>query len=247
MRLTVVGCGDAFAAGGRGSTCYHVESEGHVFALDFGASALVCGKRLGLDMAQIDAVVLSHLHGDHFGGLPFLILDGHMGARRTRPLTIYGPPGTQARLEALCEALFPGMGSNRLRYDLRVEEVQPGVQTLAGPLRLVTAEVVHKSGAPSTAVRVEHGGRVLAFSGDTEWTPALLPITQGADLFICECYRFEGTVSGHLSYEAVRAARGVLGAKRILLTHMSDAAHARRAEMEAEGFLVAGDGLVLDV
>src|SRR5690349_7987837 len=108
MRLTVVGCGDAFGSGGRANTCFWIESGDITVALDFGATSLVALKRLSLPPSRIDLVVLSHLHGDHFGGLPFLLLDGHFEGRRDKPLTIIGPVGTAERLRAAAEIFFPG-------------------------------------------------------------------------------------------------------------------------------------------
>ena len=112
MRLTVVGCGDAFGSGGRSNTCYRLETGGITATLDFGASAPVGLHKLGLSAADIDLIFLSHLHGDHFGGLPFLLLDGQFVDRRAKPLLIVGPPGTRARLDAAMEVLFPRMGEN---------------------------------------------------------------------------------------------------------------------------------------
>ncbi|TCT02418.1 MBL fold metallo-hydrolase [Aquabacter spiritensis] len=247
MRLTVIGCGDAFGSGGRGNSCFHLAADRLSVALDFGASALVDAKRRGVDPAGLDAVILSHLHGDHFGGLPFLLLDGQYGARRIKPLTIVGPPGTAARLADLCEAMFPGMTGTTWRYAHEVREVAPGSAVTLGGLVVGSAEVVHKSGAPSTALRIAGEGRIIAFSGDTEWTEALLPIAAGADLFICECYRFDGAPTGHMAYETLAARDAELGAKRILLTHMSAAMWARRAEVDGARFQVAEDGLTIDV
>lgn len=114
----MAGCGDAFGSGGRSNSCYLVEAAGMLVALDFGASAPVALKRMKVDTARIDMVVLSHLHGDHFGGLPTLLLDGALAQRRSRPLAIIGPPGTRARLGALMEVLYPGMGATPLAIRL---------------------------------------------------------------------------------------------------------------------------------
>lgn len=247
MRLTVVGCGDAFGSGGRSNTCYRLESGGITATLDFGASAPVGLHRLGLSAADIDLIFLSHLHGDHFGGLPFLLLDGQFVDRRAKPLLIVGPPGTRVRLDAAMEVMFPRMGENAWRFDWEVVEVEPGSTTKHGPFTLTTAQVVHPSGAPSTALRLTDGARTVAFSGDTEWTEALLPIAAGADLFICESYMFEGSPVGHMAYRTIAERREDLAAKRILLTHMSDGMWARRDEVDAAYFTVAEDGLVLDL
>ncbi|MFG1478234.1 MBL fold metallo-hydrolase [Xanthobacter sp. V4C-4] len=247
MRLTVVGCGDAFGSGGRGNSCYLVEAGDTLLTLDFGASTPVALNRLGIDASRIDAVILSHLHGDHFGGLPTLLLDGQFARPRSRPLTIVGPPGTRARLDTLMETLFPGMGRTPWRFDWQVLEPAPGATTALGGLSLATTEVVHPSGAPATAVRLTDGARTLAFSGDTQWTEALGPIAHGADLFICECSAFEGEPVGHLAYRTLEARRTSFAAGRILLTHMGEAMLARRGAVDASAFLLAEDGLVLDV
>src|SRR4029453_330755 len=110
MPITVrfVGSGDSFGSGGRSQTCIVVDGPGSRFAIDFGTSSLIALAQQGLEHNSIDAILLSHLHGDHCGGVPFLLMDAMLGARRTRPLTIAGPPGTRAHLAALQEALFPG-------------------------------------------------------------------------------------------------------------------------------------------
>jgi len=247
MRLTVVGCGDAFGSGGRGHSCYHLTTGETVATLDFGATALVGMSRLGLDPTRIDLVLLSHLHGDHAGGLPALLLDGEYVRRRTRPLTIVGPTGTAARLDLLMEAMYAGMGRAEWRFPLSIEEMEPGTTRAVGSLTLTTAKVRHFSGPPATALRLSDGARTLAFSGDTEWTEALGPIARDADLFICECYAFEGAPTGHMAYRTLNERRADLGARRILLTHMGEAMLARLGEVDATHFQAAEDGLVLDL
>jgi ribonuclease BN (tRNA processing enzyme) len=127
MRLTVIGSGDAFGSGGRFNTCFLIESGGRNVLLDCGASSLVALKARGIDVGTIDGVILSHLHGDHFGALPFLLLDAQFLSRRTRPLTIVGPPGTKARLDAACEVFFPGSSRSAWKFPVSVGEITSGI------------------------------------------------------------------------------------------------------------------------
>jgi ribonuclease BN (tRNA processing enzyme) len=246
MRLTIVGCGDAFGSGGRSNTCFWLETAKATLTVDFGASALPALKARGLDPNAIDAIVLSHLHGDHFGGLPFLLLDYQYLARREQPLTIAGPPGTRARLDAALEVFFPKSGGTKWRFPWSVQEIAVGVASEVLGHALLTAEVIHPSGAPSTALRLSDGNTTFAYSGDTEWTNALLPIAAKADLFICECYAYTGKMTGHLSWEILKPRLADLNAKRTMLTHMNPTVLARLDEIEAAGVLVAADGLVFD-
>jgi ribonuclease BN (tRNA processing enzyme) len=247
MRLTIAGSGDAFGSGGRFNTCFLVETAGTSLLVDCGASSLVALKKLGIDHNRVDAVVLSHLHGDHFGGLPFLLIDAQHLSRRARPLVIAGPPGTAARLDAALETLFPGSVDTHWRFSWRVEEITPGHPgTLLGH-EIATAEVLHRSGAPSTALRISHAGAVLAYSGDTEWTDALVPLADRADLFLVECSGYAGTLTGHLTWETLKPRLARINARRIMVTHMNPQALAHLDEIRSAGVLVAEDGLCLEL
>jgi ribonuclease BN (tRNA processing enzyme) len=245
MKVTIVGSGDAFGSGGRSNTCFWLETVQGTLAVDFGASALPALKALALDPNRIDAVVLSHLHGDHFGGLPFLLLDAQFLSRRERPLLIAGPPGTRARLDALLEVFFPKSTGSKWKFAWSVQEIAPGVPDTVLGHPIATAEVIHQSGAASTALRIADGDTVFAYSGDTEWTDALLPIARGADLFICECYAYAGKLTGHLTWEILKDRLTDLGAKRTMLTHMNPTMLTRLDEVRAGGVLLAEDGLTL--
>jgi ribonuclease BN (tRNA processing enzyme) len=247
MRLTVIGSGDAFGSGGRFNTCFMTEAGGRTMLLDCGASSMVALKARDIDPNAIDGVILSHLHGDHYGALPFFLLDAQFHSRRERPFAIAGPPGTRQRLDAAMEVFFPRLSRTPWRFPLEFSEITPGIPDEFLGFAVVTAEVVHQSGAPSTAVRLTLGGKVLSYSGDTEWTEALLPIAHGADLFIIECYDYSRELSGHMNFARLRRERAALQAKRIMLTHMNPTMLARRDEARAEGLMVAEDGLVVEV
>ncbi|MBI3705325.1 MAG: MBL fold metallo-hydrolase [Rhizobiales bacterium] len=247
MRLTIAGCGDAFGSGGRLNTCFFLETAKATLLVDCGASALPALKARGLDPNRIDAIVLSHLHGDHFGGLPFLLLDAQFLARRDRPLLIAGPPGTRARLDTALEVFFPKSSGSKWKFAWSVAEITPGIPDEVLGHSIVTAEVIHQSGAPSTALRLGDGDKVFAFSGDTEWTDALLPIARAADLFVCECYAYAGKLTGHMSWEILQTKLPALRARRVMTTHMNPSVLGKLDELRDAGVLVAEDGLVVEI
>jgi ribonuclease BN (tRNA processing enzyme) len=249
MKLTIVGCGDAFGSGGRYNTCFMLETAKATLLVDCGASTMTALNAQKIDTNRIDAVVLSHLHGDHFGGLPFLLLHAQFLAKREKPLTIAGPPGTRERVDTLLEACFPKSKTGiKWRFAWQVQEIAVGVATDVLGHSVTSTEVVHQSGSPSTALRIADGERTFAYSGDTEWTDALTGVARDADLFICECYAYAGSkMTGHMSWEILKPRLGDLRAKRIMLTHMNDTMLAQVGEARAAGVLVAEDGLVLEV
>jgi ribonuclease BN (tRNA processing enzyme) len=247
MRLTVIGCSDAFGSGGRFHTCFMVQGAKSTILLDCGASTPVALKVRGVDFNSIDGIVLTHLHGDHFGAIPFFMLESQFHLRRERPLTIVGPPGTRDRVVAAMEVFFPGSSKNQWRFPFIIGEIAPGVPDEVLGFAVQTAEVVHYSGAPSTAVRLTQGGKSLAYSGDTEWTDALYPIADGADLFIMECYDYDRSLPGHTSFATLKEKRPMLRAKRIMITHMNPTMLARQNEASSAGLIVAEDGLTIDV
>ena len=246
MRLTIVGCGDAFGSGGRSNTCFLLETAKVTLAIDFGASALPALKGQGIDPNKIDAIVLSHLHGDHFGALPFLLLDAQFLAQRERPLLIAGPPGTRARLDAALDVFFPRSSTNKWRFSWKVMEIEVGRETDVLGHSVTTTEVVHYSGAPSTALRLSDGKALFAYSGDTEWVEALVAVADNADLFIVECYGYSGHMPGHLSWEVLKPRLPDLRARRTMLTHMNPTMLCHLDEVRATGALVAEDGAVME-
>lgn len=247
MRLTIVGCGDAFGSGGRLQSCYHVAAAAGTFLIDCGASALIGLRRQGLDPNGIQSVFLSHLHGDHFAGLVWFLLDALHVSKRQEPLTIVGPAGTEARLMAAAEALFPRSTAIDRPYELRFLCLEERKPLMVGGVSVTAFEVKHFSGAPPYALRFEAGGKVLAFSGDTEWVDSLIEAGREADLYISECYMFDGTRKFHMSYEVIAANIDRMAPRRTLLTHMSRQMLENADKVDASRFLLAEDGLALDI
>jgi ribonuclease BN (tRNA processing enzyme) len=247
VRVHFVGSGDAFGSGGRFQTCIRVTSGGQAVLVDCGATSLAAMRAQGIDPQAVDAVAVTHLHGDHFGGLPFLILDGQF-ARRTAPLHVAGPPGIGARLAATMEALFPGSSQVSRPFEVQISELSPGSAIDLGVMRLRCWPVIHESGAPPLALRVEDGRASFAYSGDTEWTPALVEAADGASLFAAEAYTFDKRVRYHLDYRTLEAHAGELNAGQTVLTHSSADMLSRLAEADfAAVFPAASDGATFEL
>ena len=211
--------------------------------LDCGASSLVAMKRAGVDPAEIATLALTHLHGDHFGGLPFLILDAQF-RHRERPLLVAGPPGTEERLGAAMEVLFPGSSRAQRSFELSIVELDPSAPQDVGPATVTAYPVDHASGAPAYALRVALEDRQIVYSGDTQWTKTLRDATRGADLFVCEAYFFEKKIPYHLDYRTLQAHLDELDCKRIVLTHRSEDMLRRASDVDLE---CAEDGLTLEL
>jgi ribonuclease BN (tRNA processing enzyme) len=239
--VTFAGCGDAFGSGGRFQACIHIRPQAPQppLLLDCGATSLTALRQAGLDPSEIGAVFVSHLHGDHFGGLPFLILDGQF-SRRAAPLVIVGPPGTEQRLTAAMECLFPGSTQVRRRFDVTVTELSPGRTHHVAGVTAQAWEASHPSGAPALILRLTVGGTVIAYTGDTAWTPAISAAARDADLLIAEAYYWDKAVPHHLRYADLTEHE--IAARRVVLTHMSADMLARQPRHEA-----ARDGLAITV
>jgi ribonuclease BN (tRNA processing enzyme) len=221
ITITFAGSGDAFGSGGRYQACIHLRHHGHPpVLLDCGATALPALKRLGLDPGEISAVLVSHLHGDHFGGLPFLILDGQF-SRRTKPLTIAGPSGTARRLTDTMECLFPGSSAAPRRFGIEIAELRPGSTTSVSGVTARAWEADHPSGAPALLLRLDLAGKTITYTGDTAWTSTLIDAAAGADLLIAEAYHQDKNIPYHLRHADLVAHRDQLTARHIIITHMS--------------------------
>lgn len=243
-RVSFLGAGDSFSAGGRHQAAYLVQGEGTSFLLDCGATTLASLKRDRINTADIDMILLSHLHGDHFAGLPFLFLEYIWQEPRTRPLGIAGPPGTEERVRALYRAAYKDASEEPLPYSLQFTEMMPDRPLRLGCIEIEPFRVPHQKKEISLGMRVTLANRTILYSGDTGWTEELVRRSQGTDLFICECCFFETRIDYHLDYPRIAENRARFGTKQMILTHLGREVLARRDEVEIE---TASDGLVIDL
>ena len=242
LRVTFIGSGNAFADGGRSHACIHVSAPGVSLLLDCGGSSLPAIKR-EVDAEAVDAVAISHLHGDHFGGIPYLVIEQHF-AGRTAPLVIGGPPRLAERLRGAEAALFPDFfRKTKIRFPIR-EIVLGADETEFGGALVSALPVKHVAESDPHGLRVRVGDKVIAYSGDAIWSDELARVAKGADLFICDASFFDSDDPSHISYRTLMSHRDQLECKRIVLTHLGAETLARIGELEIDH---AVDGLTLVV
>jgi ribonuclease BN (tRNA processing enzyme) len=235
LEVTVLGAGDAFASGGRLQAGYVIEADGAKILMEAGPTLLAGLKRTPINPADLDCILISHLHGDHFAGLPFLMLQYMWESPRKRILTIAGPRNLEKRTRALFHNMYPGMNTHPLMHKLRFVELEAGRTTRVGPARVATIRTPHTKPDVSLALRVTVGSKSLAFSGDSGWTDELLGISAGADLFLCECTYFETDhLDFHLNYPTIERNHGRFTAKRMILTHLGREVLERRGDIGME-------------
>lgn len=241
VELIVLGAGDAFGSGGRNQAAFLISLPSWSLLLDCGATTLVALKRLGLDAGAIKILLLSHFHGDHTAGIPFLFLEYQFLVRRQDPLIIAGPPGIEERVEGLWRTMYIERGGAiDRRFSVQYVTLPSKKWTQVGPVEVFPLEVAHYHQEVAYGYQVRVGGNVLGYSGDTEWTDTLTQLSEGCDLFICESYRYDRKLRFHLSYEEIKGNRSTLNCKRLLLTHLHEDALARMQDIQEE---VAYDGM----
>jgi ribonuclease BN (tRNA processing enzyme) len=203
-------------------------------------TALTSLGRIGMDPAEIDAVVISHLHGDHFGGLPLLLLDATLRTR-SRPLTIVGPAATRRRVE---EALAV-FGWTSAHIDaMTFVPLEPGVTVPIAGCEVTAFDVVHNPATAPTGLRLVVEGATIGYSGDAGWSDALVEIARGADLFICGVWSFDTSEPTFIDLATLLGHRDRLDCQRIILTHLGPSMLEHLSEVPLE---VATDGLTIQL
>lgn len=240
--IVFIGTSDAFGAGGRRQTAILARGPNGTALLDCGATTGTGLAALGIAREEIDLVLISHFHADHFGGLPQLLLAACYEDARRRPLCIAGPAGVEARVHAAAQALGHPLAGRALPFPLQFVEVQAGAKSELGPVAVTPFRTHHSPEVEPHGFALALGDRRVVFSGDTGWFDGLPAHARGADLFVCECTFEARGWAYHLSLEELREHRADFDCHRMVLTHLGSAMSARRGDC---GFETADDGICI--
>lgn len=251
--IHVLGTGTAFNDDGRRSAgLLFRPGVGGAFLVDAGPTLMVPLMHEQVGYADVDRLVLTHLHGDHVAGWPFLLLHLVVRQQRTRPFDVYGPIGTRRALEELAKLCYGEVFDLR-RFELRFHELEVASRAgidLGQGLSLDTIPVRHHASSIGLRFRLPGGRsrpRVVAVSGDTGWCDELEELAAAADLLVLECSSVEPAVDTHVSLEELRDGRPRLRADQVLLVHLTDEVARKLAIDPIPGVIAASDGLVWEI
>jgi ribonuclease BN (tRNA processing enzyme) len=200
--LLFLGTGNAFGANGSAFNSFILNGK---YLFDVGPTALQQLHKSRANPLDIEVVMVSHFHADHFFGLPFLFLE-FWRHQRTNELVIAGPPGIAERAEGIWELGFPGMPPRSPGYKRRYIEVCDGMEAEAAGLEFTAAEVDHVPSLQCFGYRAHTGGRTLMYSGDSKMCDGLLKLAPGAEALVLDCSHGGDPV--HLSVDDVNVIRG---------------------------------------
>ena len=236
LALTVLGSGDAFSTAGRPYSSYLLEpleereGEARAVLLDCGPTTVPMLMGMGFDMSRLGLVLLSHLHGDHALGMPMVFLDAQFRTKRRSPLVVAGPPGTEAKCEALFRLAYTETATlMERRFEVEYRELPEGRESEALGLRITPRKVVHQVREIPYGYRISWRDSTLAWTGDTQWCEAIPDLARGADLLVAECFTAGFQLKFHTSIEDLERNRDRLGARRVLLTHLGESVLRRMA------------------
>jgi len=236
LELAILGSGAAFADTGH-QAGYLVDSR---LLLDCGAPATVLLPRMGFSISALEAVLISHLHGDHVGQLSTLLAARTERFPDSPPLQVVGPRGLAEHLHLLgCLNLGERFWKEiESRSHLRVREVQDGHRELIGEHQIEVFEVEHSQQLHCLAFRIEAGGVSLGYSGDTTYCPGIRRLASCVDHLLCECTGWSAPAPIHLWKDEVEQLMLEAPQAKFILTHLSE----RRP---VPGAILASDGLRL--
>jgi len=236
LELSFLGSGNAFAPDGRYWSSFLLNGR---YLFDAPPTLLPHLKRLGVPPTDIRAIFITHFHGDHFLGLPFLLLEYlHLTPRR-EDLHIVGPPGVEKMIEGAAEMAFPNLSHADAGYQRCYLEVEAGREQTVDDLRFQAFPMKHGSGKlASFGYRLRLADKVVAYTGDTELCDEIFALAEGADVLVLDCNYSQGKGPDHLCFADVPEIRRRLPlSTTIILTHLE----AEPDVSGLEGMLVAQD------
>lgn len=220
--IIFIGSGDAFGSGGRLQSCFLLNLSGNNILLECGSTSMTGLNRWGVDCNSIGVIITSNLHGDHSGGIPYLLVYSHLNSKRTEPLVVAGPEGLKKKFNEIMEATFPGSASISFRFKLDLLEMFAGETYSVTGIKIRTHSAIHPEHDPHLILRIESGDKIISYTGDTEWADEFLPVIKNADLLIAESYFFNKRIRFHLDYNTLKSHFHELNTGKIVITHMNN-------------------------
>ncbi len=240
--ITFIGTSDAFGAGGRRQSAVFARGERGGMLIDCGATTNTGLCQLGISRDEVDVILISHFHGDHFGGIPALLYACLYTDARRHPIEIVGPPEIEARVYALARALGHHLEDPDWTFPIRYREIHADEALSAGPGQIQAFATEHQPESNPQGYRVNLGQEQIAYSGDTGWFAELPRQIADSNLFICECTLHDRLLDFHLSLQELREHRDELDCGRLILTHLGHEMVDQRGQIEIE---TADDGMVI--
>jgi ribonuclease BN (tRNA processing enzyme) len=240
--VVFIGTSDAFGAGGRRQSAVFARGERGGMLLDCGATTNSGLSQIGIARNEVDVILISHFHGDHFGGIPAFLYASLYTDARKHPLQIIGPPDIEARVHALANAMGHHLGNREWSFPIEYREIHAGETLAAGPAEIDAFATQHQPEANPHGYRVRLGREQIAYSGDTGWFDGLPGHIAGSDLFICECTLHHAELDFHLSLDELREHRDDLDCGRLILTHLGEEMSRERGQLEID---TADDGMTV--
>ncbi|MEO8458387.1 MAG: ribonuclease Z [Chloroflexota bacterium] len=220
MELTFLGSGSAFASEGRYWSSFIVDRK---YQFDAPPTLLPQLKRLGVALEDIEVIFISHFHGDHFVGLPFLLLEYVYMTHRTKDLYIVGPPGCEAMLEDFSHRVYPNIikeaGYRRIYIDadISAEQEVAGLKFHAFPMNHVKKDGLHAVG-----YRVQIGDKTVAYTGDTMFCEEVVSLGDNTDVFVVDCTYPDDCGPEHMGLSDIKVVRDrITPETTMILTHLS--------------------------
>lgn len=224
MEVSFLGSSNAFAADGRYWSSFIVNGK---YQFDAPPTMLPQLKRLGIDLANIEVIFISHYHGDHFVGLPFLLLEYVYMTPRTKDLHIVGPPGCEEWLEDFSGRVYPNI-TKAAGYKRIYIDANPGEEQHVAGLTFTAFAMNHvkKDGLQAMGYRVRIGDQTVAYTGDTMFCEEAISLGDGADVYVVDCTYSEGGGPEHMGLDDIRVIRERISpATQMVLTHLNGKPH----------------------
>lgn len=219
MDITFLGSSNAFAAGGRYWSSFLVDGR---YVFDAPPTLLPHLKQLGVPLTDIEVIFLTHHHGDHFMGIPFMYLEYFYMTKRTNDLYIVGPPGVQEWIDNFANSCYPDIARDA-GYRRIYVDAHPGKELSAGDITFTAQPMCHVSEhMDAMGYKARINGKTIAYTGDTMHCEEVYSLAEGADILVVDCTYAEGSGPEHMGLDDVKKIRGRLAPETtIVLTHLN--------------------------